>query len=75
MDKETITLVIAQNGLTTASTILIAKAAKQQKLADKATDKAEKIKLLNAVNKFKKLAAALQAADEGIKAYLQSTAE
>ncbi len=70
MDRETIALIIAQNGLSTAATILKNKAAKQQKAADKATDNTEKTRLTNAANGTLKLVAALQAADEGIKSYM-----
>lgn len=74
MDKETIALIIAQNGLRTASTILSAKSAKLEKQLAKAKDKQEQAKLTKDANKAKKLAAALLAADEGITAYLRETA-
>lgn len=73
MDKETITLIIAQNGLKTASTILAAKAAKQEKKATSVTDAAEKAKLTKDAAKAKKLAAALSAADQGISTYISET--
>lgn len=74
MDKETIALIIAQNGLRTASTILGAKSAKLEKQLAKAKDKQEQAKLTKDANKAKKLSAALLAADEGITAYLRETA-
>lgn len=70
MDKETIALIIAQNGLKTAATILATKAAKQEKKADTAVDGAAKAKLVKDSSKAKKLAAALAAADAGISTYL-----
>lgn len=73
MDKETIALIIAQNGLKTAATILAAKAAKQEKKAASATDAAEKSKLTKDAAKTKKLAAALAAADQGINTYISET--
>jgi len=74
MDKETIALIIAQNGLRTASTILSAKAAKLEKQLAKAKEKPEQTKITKDMNKTKKLAAALLAADEGINAYVRETA-
>ncbi|MBL8188312.1 MAG: hypothetical protein JNK38_09905 [Acidobacteria bacterium] len=73
MDKETVALIIAQNGLKTAATILTAKAAKQEKKAASASDPAEKTKLTKEANKTKKLAAALSAADQGITTYISET--
>lgn len=73
MDKETIALIIAQNGLKTASTILAAKAAKQEKKAATLADAAEKTKLTKDAARTKKLAAALVAADQGINTYLSET--
>lgn len=75
MNKETIALVIAQNGLSTAVTILKSKAAKQEKAAEKATDKTQKAQLANAAKSTLKLVAALQAADEGIKSYFVNSPE
>lgn len=75
MDKETITLIIAQNGLKTAATILTAKANKQEKKASAATDPAEKTKLTKDAAKTRKLAAALSAADQGITTYISETQE
>jgi hypothetical protein len=74
-NRETIALVIAQNGLSTAATILKSKALKQEKAADKATDRAEKEKLANAAKSTLRLVAALQAADEGIKSYMINAPE
>ena len=73
MDKETITLIIAQNGLKTAATILAAKAAKQEKKANATAEAVEKAKLTKDAGKTKKLAAALLAADQGITTYLAET--
>lgn len=73
MDKETVALIIAQNGLKTAATILAAKAAKQEKKAATATDPAQKTKLTKDAVKTKKLAAALSAADQGITTYISET--
>lgn len=73
MDKETITLIIAQNGLKTAAAILATKAAKQEKKADTATDATIKAKLIKDSTKAKKLAAALAAADQGISTYISET--
>ncbi len=73
MDKETITLIIAQNGLKTAATILTAKATKQEKKASSATDPAEKTRLTKDAAKTRKLAAALSAADQGITTYISET--
>lgn len=73
MDKETITLIIAQNGLKTAATILAAKAAKQEKKAAGLADSTEKTKMAKNAAKAKKLAAALAAADQGIATYLSET--
>ncbi|MBS1791727.1 MAG: hypothetical protein JST85_28725 [Acidobacteria bacterium] len=73
MDKETIALIIAQNGLKTAATILTAKAGKQEKKAASATDAAEKTKLTKDAAKTRKLAAALAAADQGITTYISET--
>lgn len=75
MNREMIALVIAQNGLSTAVTILKNKAAKQEKAAEKATDRAQKDKLASAAKTTLKLVAALQAADEGIKSYLVNSPE
>ncbi|MDX2041619.1 MAG: hypothetical protein SF097_10230 [Acidobacteriota bacterium] len=75
MDKETVALIIAQNGLKTAATILAAKAAKQEKKAATATDPAAKTKLAKDATKTKKLAAALSAADQGITTYITETQE
>ena len=70
MDKETTIIIIAQNGLKTAATYFIAKAAKLDKLVDKATDTTAKSKLTKDSAKAKKLASILSAADQGLTAYL-----
>lgn len=76
MDKETIALVIAQNGLTTASTLLTVKVNKLEKqLAKAGIDKATAAKLNKDIAKTKKLAAALAAANDGLTSYLTKTGE
>ena len=70
MEKETILLVIAENGLKTAAIFLTAKAIKQEKQADKAKVKETAEKLKKDAAKTKKLAAILTAADQGITTYL-----
>ncbi|MEK7830972.1 MAG: hypothetical protein AAB401_07800 [Acidobacteriota bacterium] len=70
MDKETIALIVAQNGLKNAAAILATKAAKQEKKADTAVNGEAKAKLVKDSGRAKKLAAALAAADKGISAYL-----
>lgn len=69
MDKITITLIIAQNGLRTAAGLLLAKATKAETQAAAATG-AEATKLTKQAAKAKKLAAALNAADTGITSYM-----
>lgn len=69
MDKETITLIIAQNGLGTAQTILTAKAAKLRKRAEKAAgDEIDRLKAQ--AHKAERLAAALRIANEGVAEYM-----
>jgi hypothetical protein len=60
VDKETIALVIAQNGLGTACAILNAKAVKLKKLADKGGPDA--VKLAKQAKNAEKLATALRIA-------------
>jgi hypothetical protein len=74
MDKETIIIVIAQNGLKTASSLFTSKTAKLEKQAEKAKDAAAKSKLTRDAAKAKKLASILIAADEGLAAYLRESA-
>ncbi|HEY6402483.1 MAG TPA: hypothetical protein VI479_13795 [Blastocatellia bacterium] len=74
MDKETIIIIIAQNGLKTASTLFTSKTAKLEKQADKAKDAVAKSKLTKEAAKAKKLASILIAADEGLTAYLRESA-
>ena len=68
MDKETVALIIAQNGLGTAATILLAKKLKLEKQLAKA-----KPEELEAIRKkvvgTEKLAIALKAANDGINQY------
>ena len=76
MDKETIVLVIAQNGLKTASLLLAAKVARLEKqLAKAGDDKALVAKLTKDINKTKKLSAVLAASDDGLTSYLTKTGE
>lgn len=76
MDKETLALIIAQNGLKTASLLLAAKVAKLEKqLAKAGDDKQAAAKLTKDINKTKKLSAALAAADDGLTSYLAKTGE
>ena len=70
MNKLTIALIIAQNGLKTAAGLLIANATKTEGQASSATDKAQADKLKKKAGKQRKLAQALSAADAGISAYL-----
>jgi hypothetical protein len=72
MDKITIALIIAQNGLRTAAGLLTAKASKAETQAAAATGAAA-TKLGKQAAKAKKLAAALNAADAGITSYLTDT--
>lgn len=73
MDKETIALIVAQNGLKAAAAILATKSAKQEKKADTAVDGEAKSKLVKDSAKAKKLAATLATADAGISSYLNET--
>ena len=70
MNKLTIALIIAQNGLRTAASLLAATASKDEASADAATDKKEAAKLKKKAEKTKKLAQVLTAADAGITSYL-----
>jgi hypothetical protein len=70
MDKLTIVLVIAQNGLKTAATVLTQNAIKLEASAGKAKNKPEAAKLTKKAQKARDLAKALLAADSGIATYL-----
>ena len=70
MNKLTIALIIAQNGLRTAATLLTANAAKDEASGAKASDKKEADKLKKKAAKTRKLAQVLTAADAGITSYL-----
>ena len=70
MNKLTIALIIAQNGLRTAATLLTANATKDDASGAKAADKKEGDRLRKKASKAKKLAQVLSAADAGITAYL-----
>ena len=72
MDRITLALVIAQNGLRTAATLLAAKAAKAEAQAGSATG-ADATKAKKEAAKARKLAAALSASDTGITSYLTDT--
>jgi hypothetical protein len=74
MDKETIIIIVAQNGLKTASALLTSKSSKLEKQADKAKDAATKSNLTKEAAKAKKLASILIAADDGLAAYLRESA-
>ena len=69
MDKETIALLIAKNGLDTAQSLLTIKAGELAKRAESATGK-DKTKLLADARKSAKLAKALEAAEAGVNSYL-----
>lgn len=70
MNKLTIALIIAQNGLKTAGAALTANATKLEGQASSATDPAQAAKLTKKASKQRKLAQALNAADAGISTYL-----
>ena len=72
MDRITLALIIAQNGLTAAAAALTAKANKLDTQAAAATG-ADATKLKKQADKSRKLAAALTAANTGITAYLADT--
>lgn len=63
-------LIIAQNGLGTAASILTMKATKIQKKADKLPDGEAKTKLTADANRARKTAAVLTAANEDVAKYL-----
>lgn len=69
MDKETIALIIAQNGLGTATGLLTARANRLQKQWDKAQTDAERAKIQRQITKTNKLALALKIANDGITEY------
>jgi hypothetical protein len=71
MDKETTIIIIAQNGLKTASGLFSAKALRLEKQSEKAKDPATKTKLAKEAAKAKKLASILIASDEGLMAYMR----
>lgn len=70
MDKETIALIIAQNGLGTAAAILTAKAIKTEGKAAKLPDGEAKTKLAADANRARKTSAVLTAANEDVAKYL-----
>lgn len=72
MDKLTLALIIAQNGLRTAAGLLSAKATKTETQAGSATGP-DAVKLKKDAARTRKLAAALTAADTGITSYLTET--
>lgn len=73
MDRETTIIIIAQNGLKTASSLFTAKSIRLDKQAGKAKDSATKSKLAKEAAKAKKLASILIAADEGLTAYVRES--
>ncbi len=73
MDKENIALVIAQNGLKTAATLLLAKKIKLEKQLSKAKLE-EQDALRQRILKAEKLAIALNSADAGINEYTAQVA-
>lgn len=75
MNKETIALIIAQNGLGTAATLLSAKAVKLKKQWEKAKDDAARAAIQKQITKANKLAVALKIANDGIIQYQIDTAE
>lgn len=70
LDKEMIALVIAQNGLGTAQSLVAIKAATLERQAGTEQNAALKRKLLASARKTQKLAAVLNAADVGLAEYL-----
>jgi hypothetical protein len=72
MDKETTIIIIAQNGLKTASSLFTAKSIKLEKQVGKAKDSDTKKKLEKEAAKAKKLASILIAADAGLTAYMDA---
>ena len=74
MNKLTLALIIAQNGLSAAAAALTAKANKLNTQAAAATG-AEATKLKKEADKAKKLATILTSANAGITSYLAETSE
>lgn len=76
MDKEAVALIIAQNGLGTAATLLTAKATRLRKRAASANVSADVATKLNReATKAEKLATAMRIANEGITQYQAETSE
>ena len=73
MDRLTLALIIAQNGLRTAAALLSARSAKAESQAGSASG-ADATKLKKDAARAKRLAAALTAADTGITSYLTESA-
>jgi len=73
MGKLAIALIVAQNGLRTAASLLAVNATKDEASSGKATDKKEADRLKKKAAKAKKLAQVLTAADAGITSYLSET--
>lgn len=73
MDKETMILVIAQNGLGTGEAFLNAAVVKLQKQLDKAKTDEDKAAIQKQIDKKQKLARVLNAADAGLKEYMGSS--
>jgi hypothetical protein len=70
MDRLTTILIIAQNGLKTAASILISNAKKLDGQSAKATDPKEAARLKKKADKSRKLANVLNSADVGITNYM-----
>ncbi len=74
MDKDIIACIIAQNGLSTASVLILAKAAGIANKMGTETDVKKKAALNKELVKLTKLGQALKAADTGLTQYINETA-
>lgn len=74
MDKILVALIIAQNGLKTAATLLVGSKSKLEKQLSKAKTEEERSALQRKIEKSDKLAAALHAVDAGITDYQSEAA-
>lgn len=75
MDKETIALIIAQNGLGTAASVLTAKAFRLEKKAASLPNGAEKNKATADAKRARKTASVLMMANDDVAKYLAVLAE
>lgn len=73
MDKETIALIIAQNGLGTAAALLIGKKVRLERQLAKAKPEDQEA-IARKIQNTEKLAVALRLANEGIASYQAETA-